>query len=71
MDKHLRITTYLGLYDLSVCCFQPDSSTTTTAEKLLKISAQNSFILLQQNGTKLHGSLTAGPVRLIYESNYA
>ena len=26
-------------------CFQPDPSTTTTAEKSLKISAQNSFIL--------------------------
>ena len=42
----MRITTYLGLYDLSMCCFQLDPSTRATAEKsLMKISAQNIFIL--------------------------
>ena len=45
MGKHLRITTCRGLYVARMRCFQPGSGTTTATEKLLKISAPNSFIL--------------------------
>ena len=45
MGKNLRITTCRGLYVARMRCFQPGSGTTTATEKLLKISAPNSFIL--------------------------
>ena len=71
MGKHLRITTCRGLYVARMRCFQPGSGTTAT-EKLLKISAPNSFILPSAKLLKdtVHCSLRAGFVRLAYESNY-
>ena len=64
MDKHWNITTY------RVCVhhFQPDSSTTITAEKLLKISAPNSFSLPSTKRHKVTLSPAAGFVWLAYES---